>query len=448
MRFFNKRSIVLLIDIVIIFTLVSITTGYEERTGWAWHKKYASDNELFVLDAEQTRDGGYILSGRIKSYPSLQGSGDYLGTFLIKTDGAGNLEWSKQFDVKTLYSLRRIKEASDGGYFLASWYLPEGQFSYSLIKTDSTGNFRWVHQMDDEATNILPTPDGGCIYTKGGPLFINAFELGKIDRDGVVQWTRTYSKPGTFHLRQAILTSDGEVLIGISLGENVTLIKTDSTGRDQWSKVYDFVDLFDIQQKGDGGYSFLFQTYDIQYGLRAGYKVGLAKLDANGNVQETHLVDEYIPDLFPNQLKIRLTPDGGFMFLEGGLYKLDSAGSVESRWDNFHESPDIEQMLQTREVKRTIQGFRPTSDGGIILYGWYHVFSNTTCNARVCETLVYNADAWLIKIDKNNNPSPRTETTDRIFLPSGNLPELPGFDMVISLLGLTIAAIYCTKKYT
>lgn len=455
--YFTRKKLFLLLYIILIFLLVDIVTGYEQRTGWAWHKKYASDHGLMVGAVQQTLDGGYLLGGGHGAYILASNRGDYSwGVLLIKTDAMGNLEWSKEFDEKTLYMLDGLSISPDGGYFLAG-YTPSNQHPYSIIKTDSKGNFIWNVNIDTAASNLHATSDGGCVYTTTTqflPGIGYKVEIGKIDRNGVVQWSQKNRNPDAVGLKSIILTSDGGLLIGLSgLSEKIELIKTDFNGEEQWSKFYDYVDLFALQQTDDGGYSLVYQTYNTG----GGFSIGYAKLDSKGVIQRTQAVNEHIPDFNPNNKCVYPAQNGEFILLNNNaLYKMNAAGNIDWMW-TFKESDDIEQIFSNELLKasafqafvgRQINTVQQTSDGGYILAGLYHLAENTgECPSYFeCKFIIRNEDAWLIKIDKNNNPSPRTETSDRIFISSEKLPGLPGFDMVLSLIGLVIAAIYCIKK--
>lgn len=468
------KQFILLICIILIFSLVSIVTGYGDRTGWAWHKKYASYHSLNAWSVLQTTDKGYILGGEY--------GGDSSGSLLIKTDAMGNPEWSKEFDIKTLYDFQGMSQSSDGGYFLVG-ILGEKLSPPRIIKTDAQGNLQWVAEIPNKWGftwgNPLSLPEGGCIYV----LNINSqysalqyeVELGKVDRNGAVLWTKKYNKGDSTYLKSIISTSDEGFLLGVQvtpypqsedvLSGKVWLIKTDSNGQEQWSHIYDFQDIYAIHETSDGGYVFAYKTYQQTSRIVSmpHYEevLGVIKIDLKGTPQWTKPVNNnglpYFTFNGVGRPQVHPTLDGGFIFLSGGiLLKIDASGNIEWKW-TFKESDDIEQIFRTRFLEqwqwgagtmRQINAMQPTSDGGYILAGLYKLMKKTEeCKSPVsCKFLVENDDAWLIKIDKTSNPSPKIEPSERIFLASGNLPGLSGFDSFISLIGIGIAIIYCKLK--
>jgi hypothetical protein len=80
-------------------------------------------------------DGGFLLSGVTESFGA--GSGD---VYLVRTDSAGNLLWSKAYG-SSLWDDGVASQASDGGYVIAGERNMSGSnWETYFIKTDSLGN--------------------------------------------------------------------------------------------------------------------------------------------------------------------------------------------------------------------------------------------------------------------------------------------------------------------
>jgi hypothetical protein len=84
----------------------------------------------------QTSDGGYILAGSTKSF----GAGDF-DSWLIKTDGAGNMQWNQTYGGRGTDIAASLVVTSDGGYAIAGYTYSISAVNSDLwlIKTDEQG---------------------------------------------------------------------------------------------------------------------------------------------------------------------------------------------------------------------------------------------------------------------------------------------------------------------
>ena len=163
----------------------------------------------------QTIDGGYIIAG----------------AGLIKTDAAGNEEWSNN-DI----SAKAIKQTNDGGFVVSN--------NENITKFDLNWNIEWekdwnnifnipINQLNGHTSsnNIIITDDNnyvttGTINNNGQYIYLICF-----DSDGSVDWMQTF---GGFNLsgigNDVQKTIDGGYVITGSLNDSICLIKTDSEG--------------------------------------------------------------------------------------------------------------------------------------------------------------------------------------------------------------------------
>ncbi len=104
-----------------------------------WAKTYGGTNDDQPRFAHQTRSGGFIICGFTRSF-WVTGPGD-LDAYLIKTDGGGNLLWSKAYGGPAYDKCEMVRETSDGGYALSIITANFGADYYDPIfmKTDSMG---------------------------------------------------------------------------------------------------------------------------------------------------------------------------------------------------------------------------------------------------------------------------------------------------------------------
>jgi len=163
-----------------------------------WSKTFGGSGWDVANSVQQTSDGGYIIAGRTDSYGA--GPGD---AWLIKTDSSGKEEWSKTFGGSGHDRANSVQQTSDGGYIIAGRTNSYGAGSNDawLIKTDSSGKEEWSKTFDsryDGANSVQQTLDGGYIiagYTGSyGPGYDDAWLI-KTDSSGKEEWSKTFGDP-------------------------------------------------------------------------------------------------------------------------------------------------------------------------------------------------------------------------------------------------------------
>ncbi len=139
----------------------------------------------------QTRDNGYIVVGRTTSY------GGGIDALLIKTDALGQEIWSRTFGGKRNDYGLAVAQTRDNGYIVAGKTKSFGAGSYDawLIKTDAFGNEIWSTTFDvtddDSACAVAQTKDNGYILLCRTALSATAVEISwviKTDSNGNVEW--------------------------------------------------------------------------------------------------------------------------------------------------------------------------------------------------------------------------------------------------------------------
>ncbi|MDI9416210.1 MAG: hypothetical protein WBI09_11180 [Methanothrix sp.] len=269
-----------------------------------WNRIYGGPKEDNGYSVQKTEDGGYITVGATKSY----GSGDS-DAWLIKTDAAGNKQWDKTFGGRDIDEGRSVLQANDGGYIIAGLTrsFGAGDSDAWLIKTDPSGKEQWNRTFGgpgyDAGWAVDKTNDGGYIITGStesyGPDGSSNSWLIKTNSTGITQWEKTFGGSAWDGCRAVRETKDGGyILVGdtqsFSAGaQDVWVIKTDPSGKEQWNKTYGGSGYdwgFSIQQTNDSGYIIAGSTES--YGLlvttsgpekRIPGNAWLIKTDSNGN---------------------------------------------------------------------------------------------------------------------------------------------------------------------
>lgn len=147
-----------------------------------WQKKV--QNVGFLTDIRQTKDGGYIVSGKIVvNHPS----GRNIDVCIVKLDRNGNIEWSKNYGTAASEIGLSIRQTSDDGYVVtggSSSYLPYGEYGSVVFKLDQNGAIQWqrfyAHKYGMiQFLGVQQTVDGGYILS-GFPYVV------KLNADGML----------------------------------------------------------------------------------------------------------------------------------------------------------------------------------------------------------------------------------------------------------------------
>jgi hypothetical protein len=213
-----------------------------------------------------TLDGGYIIAGETFSYSASDNN-----VWLTKVNSVGNEEWSRSFGGSTYDIGFSTQPTNDGGYIVVgiTGSFGNGLSDVWLIKTDSQGNEEWNYtfggSLYDRGYSVQQTDDGGFIICGNTESFGSGEEdiwLIKTNSDGIQEWNQTFGGSEDDSGYSVQQTTDGGFIITgyTKSSENGTyklwLIKTNSSGSEEWSQTYGNFYSFgrSIQQTIDGGY--------------------------------------------------------------------------------------------------------------------------------------------------------------------------------------------------
>lgn len=265
-----------------------VKTDANGDTGWT--RTYGGARSDFGQWVQQTRDGGYVITG----YTSSFGAGSY-DVWLIKTDSSGDTLWARTYGGSGDDEGISVVQTTDGGYVVAASTRSFGAGSCDvwLIKTDSMGDTLWTRTFggdsDDRGNSVQQTRDGG--YVVAGLTF-SCFPdsaliyLIKTGAGGDTLWTKTIGGPGWAEAGAIEDVGDGYVIVGIcgTVLPDVYLVRTDATGDTLWTRAFggpDFDAGYSVQQTTDRGFVIAGQTYSYGAGASDFY---LIKTDENGNL--------------------------------------------------------------------------------------------------------------------------------------------------------------------
>lgn len=300
---------------------------------------------------QQTTDLGFIITG---TYVNA-GNEDVV---LIKTDGAGNVTWSKQFGGGGNDHGLWVEQTPDGGYIISGtkdeftpFRVIEGDIY--VIKTDALGNLQWDNVWSagglESAQNIKPTSDGGYILTGNSApedVGLNRIYLMKLDNAGNVSWQTKYNiscASGDASSGREVWEIPGGYIVGGYVGGDLAplpskalFLKVDGAGNINDIGAYEFM-------LGGGGMTDLgFASMDVTstgefVGCGGGYNdfgpLYILKADANLNMVWSRT---YWSMSFNSATSVRESSDNGFAFIDGTsqLLKTTDQGMIHCEVPN------------------------------------------------------------------------------------------------------------------
>lgn len=193
----------------------------------SWMKVYGGTQDDMAVSACQTPDGGYAVlastasnDGNITGY---KGNGDM---WLLRLDGSGNLLWEKTYGSSQSDLPISVSNTPDGGFILLGatngsdgdvpfHYGDMFSLDWSVIKTDGFGNVQWSRDIGSTADespygSILVIDSNYYIFSSSGSIDHDctdtAWHLGvntstdyyvlKLDKSGNVVWDSSYGGRG------------------------------------------------------------------------------------------------------------------------------------------------------------------------------------------------------------------------------------------------------------
>jgi hypothetical protein len=353
---------------------------------------------------QQTSDGGYIIMGGTQSY----GAGSW-DLWLIKTDSSGREQWNRTFGGSEFDFGQSVRQTPDGGYVIVGWTesYGAGEDDVWLIKTDSNGSEEWNRTYGGSGTDyghcVQLTTDGG--YALAG--MTGSFGAGntsvwliKTDSSGNQQWNNVFGGSKNDYGMSVEQTSDDGYVIGGSTESSgagdfdVFLIKTDLSGNEQWNRTFGGIETdygITAEQTSDGGY--IIASESLSYG--AGFSdAWLIKTDSSGNEEWNRTFGGSERDMSGFHFfgdSVQQASDGGYVI--AGTTRSYGAGSYDM-WLIKTDTSGNEQWNRTFGGSEHDYGHsvQQTSDGGYVIVG------------ETSSSGAGDFDVLLTKVDGSGNP--------------------------------------------
>ncbi len=232
-------------------------------------------------DVIQTADGGYALIG---SYAGMDVPD---AIWLVKTDDAGQIEWTQTYDNGDIQTYGfSLLQTVNGDYAILGSNMVWGdegldELSTRFVFVNSGGDEVWAatygsDEYIENPTSLVQADDGGFVicglvgYSHGGEGMDDMdYFLRKIDSEGNVQWHQTYGNDEQSEIVMSLIQLEGEgyVIGGVFSNEfggwgsgsgDFLMTRTNADGDVLWSRTFvgDATDFcMGVVATEDGGYA-------------------------------------------------------------------------------------------------------------------------------------------------------------------------------------------------
>jgi hypothetical protein len=334
---------------VCIFCLVLLTKNFPALSQTVFQRSFGGSHEDYGFAIVKTIDGGFAMAGHSNSFSA---GGDF-DVLLIKLDGNSNFQWARTYGGSGNDQSLQLVQTSDSGFAIAgkTTSYGSGDFDALLVKADKNGNLQWLKTyggpQEERLLNIRETSDHGFILSGStlslgqgnwDMLFIRTNSLGD------TLWTKIIGGADADQGTDADQTTDGDfVFIGRARswgqpGGEIVTMKVSSNGDTIWSRVFGspgYDEGMKVKQTSDGNY--------IVTGASAGftntsYDVYLNKIDSLGNLLWSKLYAGNYNDATYDVLQLS---DGGYIITG----ETESFGNNHLRPHSLKSSYDLQSII-------------------------------------------------------------------------------------------------------
>ncbi|MBA3649166.1 MAG: T9SS type A sorting domain-containing protein [Chitinophagales bacterium] len=240
-----------------------------------FEKSLGGSGQDFGYSIHQTQDSGSIIFGGTEStngqVTENYGDVDY---WAVKLNVSGDLIWEKAYGGSMHEEGSSLSITSNGGYIISGYSNStdgdvsgnHGSYDVWIVKTDAAGKIDWSKcyggSLDDGARDIEPTPDGGYViagYASSSDGDVTKNQGGKdlwiikIDARGEIIWQKTYGGSASDYAYSVKLDADEDFLIAGYTFSSDGDISVNYGGADVWVLKIDKENGNIIWQKTMGG---------------------------------------------------------------------------------------------------------------------------------------------------------------------------------------------------
>jgi len=204
-----------------------------------WQKTYGGSNNDYAYSVTQTLyDGGYVVVGHTTS-----SNGDVVGShggddvWVLKLDGAGNIQWKKALGGTGNDYAKQIYQTGDLGFIIiGDTESNDGDVSGNhgltdcwIIKLDASGTIQWQKVLgsprNDIGLSIQQAPDNGYIVAAWSDSIVGYhggadYWLMKLDPSGNTTWEAPFGGSVSDYAYSIDITADGGFVVSGNSNSN------------------------------------------------------------------------------------------------------------------------------------------------------------------------------------------------------------------------------------
>lgn len=225
--------------------------SYNPDGALLWTRYIGDSTAVTAAAAVRTySDSGLVIAANTE----ILNSNSYRDIHLIKTDPAGDIQWTtiayRGYNIDTAHSL---EVTADGGFIIVgeTRSIGAGRRDCLIVRLDPAGRELWHKavggRLHDTANSVCRTPDGNFVVCGTTQSYGHGREdlyLFALDPDGQLLWETALGGPGPDAGAYVTQTPSGLTIFGsttspTSGNSDAWMIKTDSHGVIQWDKTFD-----------------------------------------------------------------------------------------------------------------------------------------------------------------------------------------------------------------